>query len=312
MANIFKFTFKHSLLSIPFLVAALFALCAGSYEVLGYMGNWIDWRVEDTYLFSDSVSCYMLAFVIAALPPMLTGREISSGTIRNKLITGTTKTGFFVSNLAVNCIISVIVTLLYFLPTLIFCQKYYNMFKPYMVIFSIGCAALGYILITAISTVITVMNSRIIVSIVASVAVLFVLLLAARWLNNNLSQPKYIGVYDTRIYENEYGRYSEREEVGEEINPFFIADKTQRTLMWAGIHLMPFEMIINGTAILEGHLTSFDTYKEYMEDAKQHIDDCPIIYERDCSLFYAPIYPLCVTVAVSLLGLFLFDRRNIK
>lgn len=311
MANIFKFTFKHAFLSKPFIIAALVALGAGAYEILGYMGEWADCKVEDAHLFSENNAIYILIFIVAILPPILTGREASNGTIRNKLITGTSKTGFFVSHLAVNSILSVFITLLYFLPTMIILPKYYNMFQPYMVIFAIGCSALGYITITAISTAITVMCKNIIISIVACAGAIFILLLVNAWLGKNLTQSRMEDVYETGTYDNEYGKYSESEEVDEQLNPFFIADKTERTLMWTGTHLMPFEAIANGVSIIDGHVTSIDQYKQYKAEAEKLKDTDPVLYERNSYLFYVPLYTMGTAIVVSILGVILFKRRNI-
>ncbi len=311
MTKLFRFTFKRAILSIPFLLAAVIAFGAGAYETLGYMGNFVDWKVEDTHLFDDSVSAVILAFVIAVLPAMLTGREFSSGTVRSKLITGTTKTQFFMTHLLVNSIVTVIMTLLYFLPTLISCPKYYNMFKPYMVIFAITCTALGYILISTISTVITVMNNKIIISIVAAAAVLFCFFLADKWLSNNLIQPKTIGTYETTTFRDEHGTFTESVEDGEETNPFYISGKTERSLMWLGRKLMPLTVIENGTAVLSGHFTSIDKVRSTRQETKQD-SNYPVFYERNMTLFRAPIYTLCEIAAAAALGILLFKKRNIR
>ena len=312
MTKLFRFTFKRAILSIPFLLAAVIAFGAGAYETLGYMGNYVDWKVEDTYLFDDSVSAVILAFVIAVLPAMLTGREFSSGTVRSKLITGTTKMQFFMTHLLVNSIVTVIMTLLYFLPTLISCPKYYNTFKPYMVILAITCTALGYILISTISTVITVMNNKIIISIVAAAAVLFCFFLADKWLSNNLIQPKNIGTYETTTYRDEHGTFTDSVWVDEETNPFYISSKTERNLMWLGRKLMPLTVIENGTAVLSGHLTSIDKVRSTRQEAEQHADEEPVIFERNMTLFRAPIYTLCEIAAAAALGILLFKKRNIR
>lgn len=312
MTKLFRFTFKRAILSIPFLLAAVIAFGAGAYETLDYMGNFVDWKVEDTHLFDDPVSAVILAFVIAVLPAMLTGREFSSGTVRSKLITGTTKMQFFMTHLLVNSLLTVIVTLLYFLPTLISCPKYYNMFKPYMVIYAIACTALGYILISTFSTVITLMNNKIIISIVAAAAVLFCFVLADKWLSNNLIQPKNIGSYETTTFRDEHGTFTDSVWVDEETNPFYISSKTERNLMWLGRKLMPLTVIENGTAVLSGHLTSIDKVRSTRQEAEQHADEEPVIFERNMTLFRAPIYTLCEIAAAAALGILLFKKRNVR
>ena len=323
MANIFKTTLKNNFISIPFIIAAFAALFAGGFDVVFYIVDYDGYAFSDSRLMESHMPTY-LAFLIAALPPLLTGREFVGGTIRNKLITGTTKTGFFISQLLVNSAITVIIAMLYFLPTFIFCTKYYDHFQPYMVFYAIVFILLGYLVITAISTVISVMSDRMIVSMVASLLLLFIFVFVDSWLGNSLSQPKYQEGFDQVYYEggiefesNEYDEeYQEyqgsQDEKYKDYNPYYVKSKAQRAFMQTARHLIPFEIIGNGTAMIEEQLVSMDMYRQSKKEAAKHADDYPVFQERVDSLFWVPVYSISFIAVLTALGLFLFKRRNIK
>ena len=311
MAKIFRFTLRHNMMSYPFLAAVVVFLIAGCIESLPLLGHG---DVESLHLFdADTTSAPYLAFAIAALPPLLTGREFSRGTVRNKLITGTTKRAFFLSNMLVNSVITLILTLVYFLPSFIFCTRYYNLFKPYMVILAVGCVALGYIAVTALSTVITVMSNRMLISLTAVLLTMICFALADGSLGKNLYFPKYDGYY----YDAQYDLDDAEQPLTDDDeyrspNPYFVEEGTKRTLMWTVKRIMPFEMILNGTEIIDGKLISADEYRTAKQEAERVADDYPSIKERCDALFYLPLYQLGFIAVVSCLGLFLFGRRNIN
>ena len=317
MANIFKTTLKNNFISIPFIIAAFAALFAGGFDVVFYIVDYDGHPFSDSRLMESHMPTY-LAFLIAALPPLLTGREFVGGTIRNKLITGTTKTGFFISQLLVNSAITVIIATLYFLPTFIFCTKYYDHFQPYMVFYAIVFILLGYLVITAISTVISVMSDRMIVSMVASLLLLFIFVFVDSWLGNSLSQSKYEYVEYDSYYttdvpeENEGISWQDVDYIYRDYNPYYVKSKAQRAFMQTARHLIPFEIIGNGTAMIEEQLVSMDMYRQSKKEAAKHADDYPVFQERVESLFWVPVYSISFIAVLTALGLFLFKRRNIK
>lgn len=314
MVKIFKYTLKHNLLSYPFLVAVVIVLIAGSYETIGYLGSEGNETFEWQILFGEGTAAPYLAFGMAALPPLLTGRELSSGTIRNKLVTGTSKKSFLVSHLLVNSVITVILTLLYFLPSLILCAKYYNMFKPYMVIGAIGYVALGYLAVTVLSTVISVMSDRMLISLFAAIAVMILFAVVDSFLGNQLSYPQ----YEYRDYVEHYvtdesgNKVSVSEPQTKSPNPFFVEFGTKRTLMWTARRIMPFQIIGSGTGILHSHVTSIDKFNYIKQMNEKRDDDYPSINENCKALPYLLLYTLGFIAVTTCIGLFLFDRRNIK
>ena len=92
----------------------------------------------------------------------------------------------------------------------------------------------------------------------------------------------------------------------------FVEPGAKRTLMWTVKRIMPFEIINNGTGVISEHLTSNDEYEYSKKEAEIQADGYPQIKERCDALFYLPLYQLGFIAVVSCLGLFLFDRRNIK
>ena len=312
MAKIFKFTLKHNMMSYPFLVAVVVFLVAGCIEALPIISGG---NIEALHLFNeDTTSAMYLTFAIAVLPPLLTGREFTSGTVRNKLITGTSKKAFFVSHLLVNSVLTVILTLVYFLPSFVLCTKYYYVFKPYMVAYAIFCVALGYLAVAALSTVISVMSNRMLISLVAVLLVTISFALVDGRFGAALYYPKYDVVdYTDRVVIDESGdKVWVSEPKTTSPNPFFVEPGTKRTLMWTAKRIMPFEIINNGTGVISEHLTSNDEYEYSKKEAEIQADGYPQIKERCDALFYLPLYQLGFIAVVSCLGLFLFDRRNIK
>ena len=313
MAKIFKFTLKHNMMSYPFLAAVVVFLIAGCIEALPIISGG---NIEALHLFdADTTSAPYLAFAIAVLPPLLTGREFTSGTVRNKLITGTSKKAFFVSHLLVNSVLTVILTLVYFLPSFVLCTKYYNMFKPYMVAYAIFCVALGYLAVTALSTVISIMSNRMLISLVAVLLVTISFGLVDGRFGAALYYPKYDGYIEDSYQTETDGTIDdlpEDWEIKKSPNPFFVEPGAKRTLMWTAKRIMPFEIINNGTGVISEHLTSNDEYEYSKKEAEIQADGYPQIKERCDALFYLPLYQLGFIAVVSCLGLFLFDRRNIK
>lgn len=304
MAKIFKTTIKSSLLSPPVFFAAMIAFCAGFYETLNIFANQDSQNYEYVRLIENNTQ-FIVAFMIAMLPSFVTTKEFSNGTIRNKLISGTTKKGFFIAHLLVNSIITLIITLLYFLPMLIFFTGYFKMFKPYMVIFAIGLVFLGYMFITVIATVISTMFDKIIISLIVSLLLLFGFIFCESLLRSDLQQEKY---YEEPIY-NKYGEIVE-ERI--EPNPFYVESKAARKAMWTARLITPMIPIEYGTEVINGQLTSYEMYKQAREEAKNVSDQHPSIYENNVLLFYSPIVTCGMITAVSVLGVFLFKRRNIK
>ena len=288
MAKIFKTTIKSSLLSPPVFFAAMIAFCAGFYETLNIFANQDSQNYEYVRLIENNTQ-FIVAFMIAMLPSFVTTKEFSNGTIRNKLISGTTKKGF----------------LLYFLPMLIFFTGYFKMFKPYMVIFAIGLVFLGYMFITVIATVISTMFDKIIISLIVSLLLLFGFIFCESLLRSDLQQEKY---YEEPIY-NKYGEIVE-ERI--EPNPFYVESKAARKAMWTARLITPMIPIEYGTEVINGQLTSYEMYKQAREEAKNVSDQHPSIYENNVLLFYSPIVTCGMITAVSVLGVFLFKRRNIK
>ncbi|MBQ3935746.1 MAG: hypothetical protein II722_01705, partial [Ruminococcus sp.] len=89
------------------------------------------------------------------------------------------------------------------------------------------------------------------------------------------------------------------------------SSKTERNLMWLGRKLMPLTVIENGTAVLSGHFTSIDKVRSTRQETKQD-SNYPVFYERNMTLFRAPIYTLCEIAAAAALGILLFKKRNVR
>ena len=315
MAKIFKATLKTSFISSPCIFAAVFAFGLGMFEAFMYIVQFDGMSFDDTKLLNMDTYVFF-PFLIVMLPALLTGKEISSGTVRNKLITGTTKTGFFMAHLIVNSLISISLVFLYFLPMLIFCSKYFDHFTPYMVAFAIVCVILGCLVITAVSTLFAVMFDKMIFGLAASVLLLLAFIWCSSWISSDLSQPKYEEYYDTNAYAVQSNESDDPSmESHGDLNPYYIESKTQRRLLWTASHIMPFEIITNGCSIISEKLTSYRCYLDAKKEAKdvfEQDDKALIIYERTRELFYVPFYSIGVTLFVSALGVFLFKRRNIK
>ncbi len=304
MAKIFKYTFRHNLLSIPFLIAAAVVLAAGGHEAFIYIIDSDGLPFEHAYLMQEK-TVYYLIFLFAGLSCLMTGREFANGTIRNKIVTGTSKTGYLMSHLLVNCLITVILTLLYFLPMFVFCAKYFNHFKPFFVFFSVLCVCLGFMMITVFATVLSVMIDRMVISLVISLALVFGFVMAYDWLGSQLSQPRY----------EENTEYNENGDIVYEYdvtNPVFVESKAARKVMWTVQHLLPCEIIENGTLIINSKLTSSSIYKRTREENKEYSYQYPHLYERSEALFYLPLYSTGMILFISALGLFLFKHRNLK
>ena len=161
MAKIFKYTLKSNFLSYPFLVAAGVAILAGIYEAFICIVDSEGQRFESmtTTLMTNNTPIILL-YAAAMLPSLMTGREFSEGAVRNKIVTGTTRTGFFMSHLIVNGLIALAMTVLYYIPMFIACAKYFDHFQPYMVLLSMACIFLSLLFVTTLGTVIAVMLQK--------------------------------------------------------------------------------------------------------------------------------------------------------
>ena len=209
MAKIFKYTLKSNFLSYPFLVAAGAAILMGVIEAFWCIVNGEGQKFENMSLMSNDTPIIML-YIAAMLPSLMTGREFSEGAVRNKIVTGTTRTGFFMSHLIVNGLIALAMTVLYYIPMFIACTKYFDHFQPYMVLLSMACIFLSLLFVTTLGTVIAVMLQKTILSLVAMVFVMFVLSFAANWITSNLNQPEFIEGTREYGYVDQFGAYDNK------------------------------------------------------------------------------------------------------
>ncbi len=300
MVRIFRCTLKQNFMSLPFIISAAAVLAAGGYEAFIYYSEYYDFLFQYTQILDGRFPQYLM-FLFAVLPCLLTGREFSSAVIRNKIVSGTKKTEFFIAHLLVNCLITAILVLLYFLPKLIFCTGYLMHFEPFFVCFAIMSMCFGYILITAAATVISAMSDRVVISIVISIAAALAGLLCFNLTNRLLREPVYDVVGSVQAQEND--------EASKVPNPHYIENKTARTVLLTVQHLTPFDAVSSGDMIISDKITSMKEYKEAENDLPRSY---PYYRELHDSLFCVPLYTTGMTVFVSVLGLFLFKRRNLK
>ena len=317
MAKIFKYTFKHSIGSLVFIISAGIMLAAGLYEAFVYFSDYYYEEFELSQVLGERIPEFMTV-LFAVLPCLLTGREMANGTVRNKIVSGISKPAFFMAHLLVNCIITVMLVFIYFLPKFIFCSRFFKHFELRFLLLAIMCMCLGYILITAVGTVVSVMSDKMAVSIVVSLGLLFAVYMGYNLIERRLREPTVeieasASTDEEKMSEgiDSYASTNEEEwtEVYKEVhNPLYIESKALRRTLWTVQRLMPMEIIVDGHMIFEGHVASMKVYKDTSEIPKAYTS----VRERHDSLFYLPIYSFGCTAAVSILGLLLFRRRNLK
>lgn len=311
MAKIFKYTLKSNFLSYPFLVAAGAAILAGVIEAFLCIVNGEGQKFENMSLMSNDTPIILL-YIAAVLPSLLTGREFSEGAVRNKIVTGTTRTGFFMSHLIVNGLIALAMTVLYYIPMFIACAKYFDHFQPYMVLLSMACIFLSLLFVTTLGTVIAVMLQKTILSLVAMVFVMFVLSFAANWITSNLNQPEFIEGTREYGHVDQFGAYDNKITEYKEPNPFYVKSKAARKAMWTAYCVMPFGCNMQGAGIINGKLTSVQQMHRIWQEAEPEYGRYGSIKELQDNFFLMPLYLFGSTAVISAAGLLLFRRRNLK
>lgn len=324
MIRMFRVSLKRAFNSISLIIISFVCLSAGIFE--GFMYH-IEGKRE---LFSGAnveFACYTHLFMILPiiiLVSIQTIREFSSGTVRNKLIVGATKTQFYFAQLLTNCALTLIMSALYFVTYFIIINPLFDLghYSFTMALLFVFMLTLGYLMITIITTVITMLFGKALLSMVFTVTILLGTTFVALWFASDLVQPKF-------FYEG-----TADGDVTGVANPMFVERGTKRDAMSLYIYTSPVcQFYIVQSALSSGvkseeelpkpygrwvqpsirsyyDETDYSRYDGYDEEYDE--DDDMFIKYNLRNIYFMPVYSLCASAVIILLGAAAFKRKNIK
>lgn len=266
---------------------------------------------------AGSVWPFLLSLIILAFPASFgIGVEFSDGTVRNKIVSGVTKTRFYLSQLAAVITEALIMFLLTLIPyDLIVFKRLLPSGNVKIGLCSAGLILLMYIGFAVIFTFILCLTQTK-VAVLLCGALCIGLILGERWAESNLQYPEkyYMGSSELFLYD-------EKEEniidsiVTEETAPnnSYVHDPG-RYLLYAGYRLSP----VSCAGIARGVSgMSPDTFNS-PDKARENFKEMEYEFDFDfmCSayidLWKAVVWTLGECAVLTLLGILIFGKRNIQ
>lgn len=317
MADLFKVTFKRAFLSLPMLIGT--GVCAFMSSMTSrrcaYANAADGFGEQDAASFSEALPdrefllCLMLA--AAVLPVFFTGREMTNGTVKNKLICGVGRLRFYLTHLLVNIIMNLIVFAAATVPMFVFCPGYFRGFQTGMLVCIFGSILVCVLYVTALSTLLAAMFDHTAVSLIICLGVLFAGVFIADKVSSALTPPENNYTEMTGLQTDPSGR-SEEVVLGEkaEPNPDFVGG-TPRKLLWSVHYILPVRLLEDCELMLHQRTMTVELYREQMQEYKES-RNAPFLYERYRNIRTMPIAIGCAFIVLCVLGVILFRLRNIK
>ena len=306
MADLFKVTFKRAFLSLPMLIGTGVCVLMSSMTSrrCAYANAADGFGEQDAVSFAlpDRTFFLCLMLAVAVLPVFFTGREITNGTVKNKLICGVGRLRFYLTHLLVNIIMNLIVFNAATVPMFIFCPGYFRGFQTGMLVCIFGSILVCVLYVTALSTLLAAMFDHTAVSLIICLGALFAGVFIADKVSSALTPPENNYTEMTGLQTDPSGR---REEV-------VLGEKgTPRKFLWSVHYILPVRLLEDCELMLHQRTMTVELYREQMQEYKES-RNAPFLYERYRNIRTMPIAIGCAFIVLCVLGVILFRLRNIK
>jgi ABC-2 type transport system permease protein len=229
----------------------------------------------------------LMGLVSAIFTSLFIGSEYSDGTIRNKLVVGHSRMRIYLANLIVCSIASILISLAYTAGVFVIGNMKGGEFitETGVITMCMICGLLISVTFTSIMTLLAILNTNKAGNVVISMVLALVLLVSGAFIHQRLNEPK---IYDNYVSVNEIGIPTQVEQLP---NPQYI-DGTPRVILEVLNDLLP-----SGQAMQLAD--AFDT--DGMTD--ENIANSPYKWMG---------YSLLVTFLISILGIILFQKKDIR
>ena len=240
---------------------------------------------------ASSDDLYLIGFMIllSAMIALSIGREFGHGAMRNKLVTGYTKSQLFLVEWLLATVLCVLLFLVSALPFLILNYPILKTIPTEALVKSVVGLFLGtLVVITACVTICCLIHRRA-VSVVVVLLFIIGLLFLSIYIYDQLERPEYLDIYISN------GALLEE---SSKPNPAYISGFRREVYLFLH-HINPFGQIIEYANILSPYFTP-------------HVVKLSIPEEEMRILNTAPVYSLGAMIAAVCCGYGFFRKKNIK
>ncbi len=226
---------------------------------------------QDTHFFELLPFIGILAAVVISL---LFGTEYSDGTMRNKIIVGSTRTSIYMATFVTSAIASTVVTLAWFAGGLV-CHPLLGAFNTTFIdlLLNVMTAILTCVALSAVFTFVSIACTNKAVGAVTAILLAFMLMIAGSLIYNGLAAPEMIG--DMQITSNglEFGEpYPNPEYIAEPIRSVLqsvlLILPTGQQILLANLELANPWMCMGLSAIVTVVVTAFGMILYRKKDLK--------------------------------------------
>lgn len=248
----------------------IFLVSSNYYNMKKY-----DYQITlDNFFFSYATFIGIVASVFCSL---YLGTEYSNGTIRNKIVVGHIRKDIYLSNLIISFIANIFMALAFIIPTAALGIPLFGFFKTSINIILLYLFG-SIVMIAALSALFTLIcmlvSSKAVTAVIAIIGI-FVLLLAAFYINIMLQVPP---TYENYEFIDETGTMIKSSEIA---NPNYISG-TKRVVYKKILDIIP-----TGQALQYSNMEAIH-------------------------LWQMPLYSFIITITTTGLGIFLFGKKDLK
>ena len=266
---------------------------------------------ENEYMVFPLQEIPIIAFVVSIVTSFFVCTDYSDGVIRNKIITGCSRKNIYLSNTIVTSVIALSMTLAFlFCGIGVVLQKKIPL-SIYLIFILV--ALVTSTVFSAVSTFISTLTTKKAVAAVICIAVSASMFLATSYISGELGQPEFNREIAT-VNGEEYDGFSMIPENSvltycEYPNPTYPTG-TKRIVLEFANSVLPTTQLsaianiwVNNTDDSIYIISQFSTKGE---------GDEPIVSPLDVLAVANPIYSLCFSIFITVLGVYLFKRKSIN
>ena len=260
---------------------------------------------------------YFAALAVSVISAVFgIGTEFSDGTVRNKVVSGVTKTQIFIAQLISSLIVTLFLLLISVGPYILFgWDSFFRYFSGEILLRGGALLLTSALLLTLISALICQQIRNRAASLLACVGAAFLLLISARYTFRSLRQPEYAAVWESSGLENTDA--SDVNKIAEIVPNDLYVGEPGRTVLYAAYRLNPISGISSALELMQ--LKDFRTFEEIEVECEnaastdyRYDNDVEFYRERRLNHLRCPLWSGCFVLALTAAGAVLFRKRNIN
>ena len=263
---------------------------------------------------------YFAALAVSVISAVFgIGTEFSDGTVRNKVVSGVTKTQLFIAQLISSLTVTLFLLLISVGPYILFgWDSFFRYFSGEILLRGGALLLVSALLLTLISALICQQIRNRAASLLACVGAAFLLLISARYTFRSLRQPEYAAVWESSGLENTDA--SDVNKIAEIVPNDLYVGEPGRTVLYAAYRLNPISGISSALELMQlkdFHIPrTFEEIEAECENAAstdyRYDNDVEFYRERRLNHLRCPLWSGCLVLALTAAGAVLFRKRNIN